>query len=153
MGNGIIRISEILLLEEFLMLKEFKIIGAEFKDGQVLISVENNNILMNNANIIPVYTKNELGIVNLSDIKIDNEYISNMIKCIICDKFFVKDRIYKSNHYLCGSACHLIYSELIKEYFDKDNERFVIDKDKLNEVRNKIGLISLSDDEINKRID
>jgi hypothetical protein len=89
MGNGIIAIHEELLLNYILLLNGFKLNGATYRDRQVILKVESNCINIDNANVLPVYTKNDLGVIKLTDIQISQSYLDTC-KCVACGNLFVK---------------------------------------------------------------
>lgn len=76
-----------------------------------------------------------------------------MKQCIICDNIILDQREeYKDNHYLCGETCAKYYSYIA--FYDVGLKRFDIGEYTLNEIRREIiGIGSIDENEINKRID
>jgi citrate lyase synthetase len=73
-------------------------------------------------------------------------------KCIICDKIFITEKEYKTNHYVCSFECITLYDGIIV-LFDGYKNKFVIDIDKLNKIRKEIFKIDCIDlKESEKRI-
>jgi hypothetical protein len=81
MGKGILRISKELILE-WLMLEGFDIVNAQFNfNNQLELLVESDCIkttdTLPRADIAPIYSRNKLGIVRLTDIFVDGIKINN----------------------------------------------------------------------------
>lgn len=65
---GVIRIHQGILIEGLLLLNDIELVGAFYADSELILKVKSK--YPDNSNILPVYNRDELGVVTLKDIQI-----------------------------------------------------------------------------------
>jgi hypothetical protein len=81
---SVIRIHQGILIEGLLLLNDIELVGALYANNELILKVKSK--YPDNSNILPVYKRDELGVVTLRDVQITESDL-NINKCRRCGNY------------------------------------------------------------------